>query len=100
MKPLRLVPAASAELRAAARWYERKESGLGDSLLMQVDLTLEKIRRAPHRYALWKAGFPFRKLRVDRFPYLVFYETRTSEIRVHAVAHTKRKPGYWLSRAQ
>jgi hypothetical protein len=39
-----------------------------------------------------------RRLLVDRFPYaLVFVESET-EIRVLAVAHTRRRPGYWRSR--
>jgi hypothetical protein len=36
---------------------------------------------------------------VPRFPYVVFYAIVNNDtIRVLAVAHTKRKPGYWKKR--
>ena len=39
-----------------------------------------------------------RKLFVGRFPYTIYFETRTSEVIVWAVAHGRRKPGYWAAK--
>lgn len=33
-----------------------------------------------------------------RFPYVIFYEEFHATISIYAIAHAKRKPGYWLGR--
>jgi hypothetical protein len=33
-----------------------------------------------------------------RFPFVVFYSIDGASIDVYAVAHAKRRPGYWLDR--
>jgi hypothetical protein len=35
---------------------------------------------------------------VSRFPYQIVYRRRPDEIVIVAVAHVKRKPGYWKDR--
>jgi hypothetical protein len=37
-------------------------------------------------------------VRLTRFPYLVVYREDATRILVVAVAHEKRKPGYWRKR--
>ncbi|HKI37123.1 MAG TPA: hypothetical protein VKA46_35040 [Gemmataceae bacterium] len=38
-------------------------------------------------------------MRVRRFQYVLYYEIiDPSRVRVFAVAHTRRRPGYWLRR--
>jgi hypothetical protein len=39
-----------------------------------------------------------RRLLMTRFPYQVVYRVRPSEIVVVALAHLKRRPGYWKHR--
>ena len=42
---------------------------------------------------------PYRWLPVQRFPYVLYYEILDpTRVRVYAVAHTSRRPGYWLQR--
>ena len=41
---------------------------------------------------------PVRRFAVKRFPYHVFYLEAPLEIRILAVAHDRRKPGYWKNR--
>jgi plasmid stabilization system protein ParE len=33
-----------------------------------------------------------------RFPYSIIYQTTADELRVVAVAHQRRRPGYWAKR--
>jgi plasmid stabilization system protein ParE len=75
--------------------------GLGLEFLDAVDATIDQIVRLPH------AGAPMRRLPpellvrhapVKRFPYHVVYLEAESTIRILAVAHERRKPGYWKSR--
>jgi hypothetical protein len=55
--------------------------------------------RTRPRLTLWRKDLPYRRHRVRRFPYLVFYAVAPEEIRVVAIAHAKRRPGYWRDRA-
>lgn len=95
---LRVLPEAEAELAAAAEWYEERRPGLGAELIASIDSALEQIREAPHSYPVWHAGYPYRKLVVRRFPYVVFFDLSDADLVVVALAHAKRKPGYWLDR--
>jgi len=43
-------------------------------------------------------SLPVRRIPVKRFPYHVVYLEESAAIRVLALAHDRRKPGYWKSR--
>ena len=100
-KPVRLDPEALAELEAAAIWYDAQESGLGNALLFEVTQVLDLIRQGPARYAPapgvpWDLGV--RRALLRQFPYVVAFMELTEEIRVLAIAHGKKRPGYWRRR--
>jgi toxin ParE1/3/4 len=99
-----LAPEALDELAEAAEWYEERRSGLGDELLAEVDRVTREIDSRP-------ASFPFvldaprelgiRRALLKRFPFaLVFLQKPDGALRVLAVAHAKRRPGYWLWRVR
>ena len=100
-KPLRTEEEADRELEEAVRWYEAKRSGLGAELLASVDVTLEQVVRFPGTgtpVPRVPAGLPVRRRPVEKFPYHVVYLETADAIRVLAFAHTRRRPGYWLTR--
>ena len=70
-------PSAQLELRAAANWYSNREPGLGEEFVAEVDLTLQGLAEGAHRHSAWRPGRPYRKVLVHRFPYVVFYMTRS-----------------------
>jgi toxin ParE1/3/4 len=37
-------------------------------------------------------------MKVNRFPYLVFYDESDEDIWVAAIAHERRRPDYWRNR--
>jgi plasmid stabilization system protein ParE len=94
-------PEASAELEAAAQWYEERRSGLGVEFIEAFDSALAQIARWPDVGQL-VSGLPSdisaRRQPFARFPYHVVYLTWQGVVRVLAVAHDRRKPGYWFSR--
>jgi len=101
MKPVRLSREADRELTQAAKWYESRQTGLAARLLDEFDAVSSSVAKAPRSFPRL-LGLPIdleiRRALLRRFPYaLVFYEM-TKEVRVLAVAHTSRRPGYWLSR--
>ncbi|MEW6114544.1 MAG: type II toxin-antitoxin system RelE/ParE family toxin [Thermodesulfobacteriota bacterium] len=96
MSELRIHPLAEAELGAAARFYEAQLGGLGEAFLVEVGRCFARARQSPD------LGAPcygrFRRLLVRRFPYAVVYEVLPDSVLIVAVAHQRRKPGYWRRR--
>jgi toxin ParE1/3/4 len=101
MKPAQLTTAAKRELAEAAEWYESRQPGLSDRLFDEIDSVLALVQRHPRAFPLVPEAatdLQIRRALLTRFPYsLVFLELR-KEIRIIAVAHLKRQPGYWLGR--
>lgn len=95
---LRVVAEAEAEMSAAALWYESKRSGLGAEYLASIDEAFERIGDGPLAFPVWKPDKPYRRCVVERFPFVIFFTVSPSVILVLAVAHAKRRPGYWLGR--
>jgi plasmid stabilization system protein ParE len=101
---LELHPEAQAELRSAALWYDERRSGLGDEFVAEVSVALDRIGNAPASFPAWP-GTPgriplIRKTTVQRFPYVIAFEQHERHLLVLAVAHTRRRPLYWLTRAE
>ena len=44
------------------------------------------------------SNLPVRRVAVTRFPYHVIYLEPTAALRILAIAHDRRKPGYWKNR--
>jgi len=95
---LRVLPDAEAELQSAAIWYEGKRRGLGIELIAVVDRAFESILENPEACPVWRPNRPYRKLLLERFPYVVFFSIDAATVEIVAVAHAKRRPGYWLDR--
>lgn len=70
---MRLVvrPAAAHALKSAYRWYEARQTGLGEDLLEAVQAVLERILRMPRSYPV--VHRETRRALVQRFPYGVFF---------------------------
>jgi plasmid stabilization system protein ParE len=93
------LPEASAELAAAAEWYQERQLGLGDDFLEEVGRATGAIAEAPDAWpALTGARRPVRRFLLSRFPFSVVYAIRDEQVLVVAVAHAKRRPRYWSRR--
>ena len=90
---VRLHPEARAELREARRWYYERSPLSATAFAHAVDNSVSRIAEAPTRYPLAEQGT--RKFVLQRFPFNVFYRQDETEIIIVAVAHQKRRPGYW-----
>ena len=87
---------ANAEMNDAAQYYEERAFGLGLSFLDAVEDAVDKVLEDPEAYQL--VGDEVRHNLLMRFPYSVLYVIEPDRIRVVAVAHQKRRPGYWSYR--
>jgi plasmid stabilization system protein ParE len=63
-----------------------------------VDKAFESIRENPEACPVWRADRSYRKRLLKRFPYIVFFRIDAATVEIVAVAHAKRRPGYWVDR--
>lgn len=86
------LPPAEAEFRRAARSYARENFTLGET----VESAVERLLIAPSADSPYLRGT--RRVLLKRFPYSVVYAWRSGRIVIVAVAHQRRRDGYWLRR--
>ncbi len=101
MKPYLLDPLAQAELEEAAVRYENERPGRGFRFADAVEAAVAVAVRSPSAAPLVpyaRKELELRQRTVRRFPYLVIYRDEGPVVRVVAIAHGKRRPGYWLAR--
>ncbi|MEW6219610.1 MAG: type II toxin-antitoxin system RelE/ParE family toxin [Thermodesulfobacteriota bacterium] len=78
---------------------EERATDLGLAFLEEVEKSTRRILENPMAYQC--VGSEVRQAPVVRFPYSILYVIEPAEhIRVIAVAHQKRRPGYWRKRLQ
>jgi toxin ParE1/3/4 len=97
MKPIGYHPEAERELDDAIDVYESQREGRGVKFRRAVERAESDIQRAPKASPKYKRT-RCREYIVRRFPYAVYYEELDDFITIIAVAHGKRRSGYWLKR--
>jgi plasmid stabilization system protein ParE len=94
VKPAVFHRHAEEELDDAMAYDESRRLGLGLSFHAEVERAVQLIERDPERWAVYK-NTAYRRCSVKRFPYVLYYLRLDPCARIAAVAHQKRKPGYW-----
>jgi plasmid stabilization system protein ParE len=90
-------PAAEAEHLESVGYYESKRAGLGVSYLAEFERTMNDVCKVPHRYPVDKHP-DVRRIRMKKFPFVVLFRESSGTVQVLAVAHSRRRPQYWLGR--
>jgi plasmid stabilization system protein ParE len=101
VKPYRYHPAAERELDEAIEHDEAELPGRGLRLEDQVARLVLRLRRFPVSAPIWPrldSAHEVRRAKVRRHPFLVVYMVQSDQLIILAVAHTKKKPGYWANR--
>lgn len=93
---IHFLDVAQEEFDDAVEYYNAQSPGLGDEFLLEVLSTLERVRQFPNAWHPYTQNS--RRCQTRRFPYGVAYQILESEILVVAVAHLRRRPGYWFDR--
>jgi plasmid stabilization system protein ParE len=94
--PYSFHPEAEAEFADAALFYESRLVSLGKAFVAEVERTVSLIREHPDAGA--PVGLPRRQIRLYRFPYSIVYNRNPESVLILAVAHQRRRPGYWQRR--
>jgi toxin ParE1/3/4 len=94
--PSRFLPEAEDEFAQAVQFYEQAEAGLGAAFMLEVERTVDRICTFP------ESGTEFtvstRGRITSNFPFWVIYRADAAEVTIIAIAHQRRKPGYWRRR--
>ncbi len=93
---IELHPAAGRELTDSATYYESKIPGLGTDFLKEFRQALNLFQKNPEIGVVIEA--PYRRVVLNRFPFSIIYRFKGATLRIVAVAHQHRKPGYWRGR--
>lgn len=96
MKYVVFLPEAEQEMIEAALYYQSQASGLGVDFLSEIEHATKSIAAFPNTYPILEGQL--RRRLVRQFPFGILYRVDPDEIVVIAVAHTRRRPGYWKKR--
>ena len=94
--PVVLQTDAETEIEEATIWYEQRRTGLGLEFVAALDRSMLDIGENPKRFPVWTP--PWRRAILRRFPFVIFFEVEKNQVVIMAVAHAKRRPGYWVAR--
>ena len=89
-------PRASEEIVETTAYYEGEVPGLGDRFIAEVERIVEVLCDQPNIGQ--SVGEELRRIILARFPYSLIYSIESERIWVIAVAHHRRRPGYWHER--
>jgi toxin ParE1/3/4 len=89
-------PLAADEAEAAERWYRERNDTAAVRFRHELDRVVEFVAERP------EAAPPYigntRRFLLRRFPFFVVYRVYNGHVQVVAVAHARRRPGYWIQR--
>jgi len=88
-------PAAQAEAEDAQAWYEQWSLIAAAGFLRELSDADRRAANSPERYPKSAAELVVPCSVVSRSP---FYRIQSDVLLVVAVAHQKRRPGYWQAR--
>lgn len=94
-------PEARAEFVADVDWYDGRETGLGQRFEEAVRSAIGDAGESPEAWPQWPGWLRepvVRSKGVSGFPYRIVYLVLHEHLTVVAVAHEKRRPGYWRER--
>ena len=97
MKRYRFHPEARIEVRSAAAWYRERSSEAARGFTGEVTDGIQSIRQHPAAWPVWSRSDVRRRV-LRRYPYAILYIVEGEVVVIVAVAHHKRRPGYWLPR--
>ena len=89
-------PDAEKELEEAQNYYDAIDQDLGNRFRVEFETSLARILVFPDAWQ--PLSKDIRRRRLISFPYGIVYRLKRDEIRILAVMHLHREPGYWKTR--
>lgn len=95
-KSFQFHPEAREEFRNAIRWYRARNLLASSEFRLTVSSAIRLITESSQRWPKYLRGT--RRLVMRRFPFSVVYLDEPDLVIIAAIAHSKRRPGYWKDR--
>jgi toxin ParE1/3/4 len=96
MKPYSFHPQAELEADAAFERYFTDSPTAAINFDAELRAAYARLSRTPRICPAFLRGT--RRTLLERYPFSVVFRERLHDIQIVAVAHAKRRPGYWVKR--
>lgn len=97
MLPVDYLSGARRDFDESFDWYAERSTQAAVRFANAVDAALATVAANPKRFATIDGVH--RECRVNRFPFRIVYRLVENRVLIVAIAHAKRRPGYWRDRA-
>ncbi|MBA2762854.1 MAG: type II toxin-antitoxin system RelE/ParE family toxin [Segetibacter sp.] len=87
---IKIYREARSDIHQIIKWYDLQAEGLGDKFEAMLDNAINSIANNPTAFAYLFENV--RRIRVKKFPYIIFYKIDQQNINIFGVIHTKRNP--------
>ncbi|MCX7015040.1 MAG: type II toxin-antitoxin system RelE/ParE family toxin [Candidatus Sumerlaeota bacterium] len=92
-----ITQGAEEDYTQSLQWYAERSQRAASEFEAEFERALEAIEANPDRYPLCDERHRFYLLK--RYPFQVIYRKAPGDqVLIVAVAHTSRRPGYWMER--
>lgn len=91
-------PEAQSEIVGSLQYYEENDPALAEDLDELIDTAVQLVASKPDTWPAYLHGT--RRYLLHRFPYSLIYREKDAVIQIVALAHHRRKPGYWSKRVK
>ena len=88
-------PSASEEAEIARGWYAERSDMAARTFILELAHAVDMIVESPHRWPKYQEKT--RRYIFPRYPFSVVYRIVGGVIEIIAIAHHRKKPGYWTS---
>lgn len=96
MHPLTFNILALREMHKGFAWYRERNERAALRFLDAFWTAVDEVAEYPQRWPFLDRKHQFRPLK--RFPFFLVYRCEDEVVKVVALAHGKRRPGYWKRR--
>jgi plasmid stabilization system protein ParE len=87
---------AASEIEEDRAWYRERSEAAEAGFLRELDHAIQQVIDAPAQWPHYLAGT--HRYVFPTYPYSLVYFIEKDAVKVVAIAHDKRRPGYWRKR--
>jgi len=95
-KNIEFLQGAQVDFDESFDWYARRSARAAIGFSLAVDNAIDSITAGPVRFPTTYAGG--RYCRLKKYPFTVVFRDYSDRLVIVAIAHGKRRPGYWRNR--
>ena len=95
-KTIEYLTGARGDFDESFNWYAQRSVGAAIGFASSIDEAIDRVTEDPHRFPFTSGGCQYCSL--NRYPFRIVFRDEPNRLIVVAIAHAKRRPGYWRNR--